>query len=119
MPTLTGQITIKADGDTLLCKSGQADVDFGGFERVPQYADNRLVGFTSKPIARMVSATCQHTSETDAVALSEHENVSILIETDTGKTYLMAHSSIITPPKITGESGDMALEYNGDPIKEV
>lgn len=116
---LTGQITVKADGDTLLCKAGQADIEFGGYERVPQYADNKLIGFTTKPVAGKVSVTCQHTSETDTIALAEAENVSIVIETDTGTSYLMAGATLVSPPKLSGENGDLALEYSGLPIKEV
>ena len=119
MPIVTGQIIVKADGETLLCKSGQADVEFGGHEREPQYADNRVVGFTQKPIAAKVSATCQHTSETDVIALAAHKDVSIVLEADTGKSYLMAGAYAVAPPKLSGENGDLALEYMGQPIKEV
>jgi hypothetical protein len=119
MATLTGQITVKVDGETLFSKSGQATFSFGGKELTAQYADNRLIGFTQKPVGAVVSGSLQHMSDTDFRALAEHDNVSIVIETDTGKSYLIQGASATKPPELSGENGDVSFEYMGQPAVEV
>lgn len=112
---LTAQITVKVDGETILAKNGSVTFNPGGYERTEQYADNEFQGFTSKPVPSMCSGNLQDTSDTDLVAMNSHENVSLVLELDSGATYLMPRSSLIKPAEISGDAGEVAFEYRGAP----
>jgi hypothetical protein len=115
----TGLITVKVDGDTIFAKSGQITFNPGGYERVAVYADGHLIGYTEKPICSSVSGTCQHTSETDMRALADHDNVSITLDLDSGPKYLIDGAFATKPPELSGETGDLEIEYNGQPAKRL
>ena len=119
MPKLTGQILVKVDGDTIVAKSGQVTFEFGGKERTPQYADNGTAGFTEKPIASTCSGTLQHGNDTDMLALSEHQNVTLVINCDSGKSYMIREAFATKPPSLSGEDGDLEFEYMGQPAVEL
>lgn len=113
--SLTAQITVKVDGDTILAKNGQVTFNPGGFERTEQFADNQFQGFTSTPMCSTVSGNLQDTSATDLVAMNAHENVSIVLEFDSGAKYLIRNAALTTPAEISGDAGDVAFEYKGAP----
>lgn len=113
MAQLTGTLSIKVDGDTIFSKSGQFTFNKGGYERTAQNADFQVIGFTKKPVPAVVSGTCQHTSETDMDALADHENVSLVLDTDSGQSWLVRNAFATKPPELSGENGDMAVEYSG------
>ena len=116
---VTGQITVKADGDTLLMKAGQVTFNFGGKERTMVYADNRPIGFAQTPVGATVSGTLAHVSNTDMRALAEHESVTLLIECDTGKRYVVREAFATQPPELSGEEGDVSIEYMGQVAEEL
>jgi len=115
---VSGQITIKVDGDTILAKNGEVDFSFGGLKRESKYADNRRIGYSEEPIAATVQGTLIHTSDTDLQALADHANVSIVLELDTGVKYLVANACAIDPPALSGK-GDLKISYEGDPAKQL
>ena len=115
---VTGQITIKVDGDTILAKNAEVDFEFGGYKRESAYADGRRQGYSEEPTAATVKATLLHTSDTDMQALMDHTDVSILLECDTGSKYLIAHACAVEPPAIGGK-GDLKVSYEGDPAKQL
>jgi len=113
MAQLTGTMSVKVDGDTIFAKAGQFTFNPGGFERTAQMADFQVIGYTQKPIPATLSGTCQHTSDTDMTDLAAHDNVSITIAFDSGGTWLMRNAFATKPPEISGENGDMNVEYSG------
>jgi len=116
---VTGQITIKADGETLLVKSGQATFNFGGKERTMIYADNRPIGPAEKPIGATVSGTLVHVSTTELRTLSEHDNVTLTINCDTSVVYVVREAFATKPPELSGEEGDVEFEYMGQVAEQL
>jgi len=116
---VTSQITVKVDGDTILAKSGQVTFNPGGYERDAVYADGRMIGYTNKPISSVISGSIQHTSDIEMRALADQENVSIVLEMDSGLKYLIDGAFATKPPELSGDSGDVAIEYKGQPAKQL
>jgi len=115
----TGLITVKIDGDTIFAKSGQITFNPGGWERAEVMADGHMIGYTQKPVPSIVSGTCQHTSDTDMRALADHSNVSITLELDTGVKYLVDSAFATKPPELSGDAGEISIEYKGQPAKQL
>lgn len=112
MAQVTGVVIVRMDGLSLRSKE-KAKLDFGGFERTDQYADNELIGYSQKPIAATVSATLAHTADSDVDALRNATNVSIEFACDTGISYLIANAFLAKPPTLTGGDGDLEVEFKG------
>lgn len=117
MAQVTGTVIVKMNSKSLRSKEG-AEMDLGGFSREAVYGDNELIGFARKPKAASVKATLAHTSATDLQALADAENVTIIFQTDTGKTYTIRNAFAVEPPTLKGGSGDVEIEFMGKPAVE-
>lgn len=110
---VTGVVIVRRDGQSLRSKEGKATIMFGGFERVPVYADGVLAGYAQKPIASKVTLTIVHDNTVDLIAISRDTNVSLEFECDSGPKYLVANAFLVKPPELQGGEGDVQLEYEG------
>lgn len=115
----TGLLTVKVDGDTIFAKAGQVELDVGGMERKEVDADGRILGYTEKPVPSKLTVTCQHTSDTDMRALADQSNVSCVVTLDSGVKYLIDGAFLSKPPVLSGENGDIKLEYIGQSAKQL
>lgn len=115
---LTGILIFQMDGVSMRSKD-KGSIEMGGYERKPQYADGKLIGYTETPIAAKVECTSVHGSKTNVDKLHNAVSVSITCVTDTGKKYLVANAFSTRPGKLTGGEGDLSLEFVGDPAVEV
>lgn len=115
--TVTGTSFIQADGLMLESKDGQASLDFGGIESQAVYANKRLLGFSEKAVASTVGSTLAHTAATsaDLIALKDKKNITITFITDTGARYVVRGAKMTKPPKLSGDAGDVEVEFMGQP----
>lgn len=114
MEKFTGVVIIRIDGKSIRSKE-KAELDPGGVERTPVYADGQIVGYSEKPIASKVNATIAHGSSTDILSLGNVTNGSLVFETDTGLRYLISGAFATQRAKLTGGEGDCSVEYMGKP----
>lgn len=115
---VTGTCFIQADGLALESKDGEASLEFGGKERQAVYANGRLLGPSEKAICATVGSTLAHTAVTNMDALAKAKNITITFITDTGKRYVIRNAFATKPPKLSGDSGDIEVEYMGQPAVE-
>lgn len=113
---VTGTCIVRINGRSIRSKDG-AKLDMGGEDRTPQYADGRLIGFSSKPRAAMVTATLAHTSSSDLAAIRDTVDATIVFESDTGVRYTVRGGFATRPPELTGGEGDVSVEFAGDPAQ--
>ncbi len=112
MAAITGVVIVRMDGLSLRSKE-KAKLEMGGFERMPVFADNELIGFSKKPVEAKVSATLAHTADSDVAAISNAESVSIEFACDNGVSFLIANAFCTKPPTLTGGEGDLEVEFAG------
>lgn len=112
--TVTGTVIIRIDGASIRSKAG-AKLTMGGEERTPVYADGQLIGYSTKPVGAMVTATLAHTSTSDLAALRDITDSSLIFETDTGVRFSIRGAFLTKPPELTGGEGDVAVEFCGQP----
>lgn len=118
MAQVTGSVTIQSDGLSLRTKEG-ATLIYGGKERTPQYASGRLIGYSEAPIGATVSATLAHTSDTDLAAIARGTNVTLVFQCDSGPQYVVREAFLTSPPELTADGGDVAVEWTGQPAELV
>lgn len=115
---VTSVTYIKINGSRQNVRSG-GTFNPGGYERGSVAADNQaFVGYTQRPVASRVSVTAVHTSETDFAEMNEWANVTLEVYTDTGKQYVIAGAALTAPPELSGDEGEVALEFVGPPAQE-
>ena len=112
MAQVTGTVIVRMDGLSLRSKD-KAKLELGGFERMPVFADNELIGFSKKPVEAKVSATLAHVADSDVAAINNAESVSILFVCDNGVAFLVANAFCTKPPTLTGGEGDLEVEFAG------
>lgn len=115
---VTSVIYIKVNGSRQNTRPG-GTFNPGGYERGGISADNTAyVGYTERPVASRVSVTVVHTSDTDFAAMNEWRSVTLEVYTDTGKKYVIAGAGLAGPPELSGDEGEIGLEFIGPPAQE-
>jgi hypothetical protein len=109
----TGNVIVRRDGQSLRAKNSKATIDLGGFERIEEIADNKVVGYRQKPVAAQVSLTVVHDSTLDLIALNNDTNVTLEFECDSGPVFIVTNAFLTKPPELVGGEGDVMLVYKG------
>lgn len=118
MSQVFGMAYVQVNG-TLLATLPGAKLDIGGFERTPVAGDNRMLGFTKKPMPAML--TCEISLQAGATldALRNTEAATITFQCDTGQVYTVPNAYVTKTLAMTsGDSGKVGLEMAGDPAEE-
>ena len=111
---VTGTVIVRYNNLSISSKPG-AKLDLGGYTRTPVFADGVLIGSSSKPEASKVSCTLAHTSSSDLDTLNNAFDGTLLFETDSGVTFTIRNAFLVKPPELTGDGGDVAVEFAGQP----
>ena len=102
MKQVTGRATVYADGTKMEMERG-ARANPGGISR--QFERHHGVTYAIEDEeAPFVEGNIIHTRDTDVVALSAMNNVTIIFECDTGQKYVMRGASVESPVSIEGKS---------------
>lgn len=118
MAKITGRVTIKVNGKTLLSKRG-ATLDYGGVKRTPVVGSNQVNGYTEEIMAPMVNCTVSHTADTSLAELANYVDETLNFETDSGRTYVLSQAFLTDPPKLSENEGDVALAFAAVSCDEV
>lgn len=117
MALVTGDLIAKMDGESLRLKQKSGELDFGGFEREAVMADLEVVGPMQSAVPSKFTGTLVHTSQTDLAKLRDARDVTLIIQTDTGKQYTM-RNAFLTKPPVVKAGGDVDVEFAGKPAVE-
>lgn len=111
MSQITGKATIKLDGEELLT---DVSVTFnpGGVEREAVMGPRGVQGHRETPVASSLQATVRHTQATNIIALGNITGATVLIETDTGDTYMMRKAFTTEPVELTTGEGNVSLNMS-------
>lgn len=117
MPGKIGGIArIKVDGELLESLPG-AELDLGGMERELK-AGFRVYGHVEKVMPSMLTCTVVWKNETPIEDFRDLVDGLVLFESDNGKTYKVSNAVCTKTVKVKDESGEVTLEFGGDPAKE-
>lgn len=115
---ITGNVTIREDGQELLT-DGKGTLNPGGFERTAKMNGRAVAGFTENPVAPTLSVVVHHTADTDIVRLSNLTDSTILVETDTGQTWMMRKAFTTSPAPLDTGNGSVQLEMSAMGVERV
>lgn len=115
---VTGTLIIRSDGLSLRSKPGACKLMMGGYTRTPQIADGQVVGYSEKIEAATIESTLAHMSSSNVAAINDMKDVTLLVETDSGVTYMVRNGFSTKPPEISGAEGDVAVAFAGQPAVE-
>lgn len=118
MSQVTGRIFIKIDGELQRSKPG-ASLTFGGKTREPVVGDDSVHGFKEVLAAPLIEATFSDTAQLSLKKIADITDATITFETDTGKTYIVRNAwQNGDPPKLTGDGGEVAVQFAGISCEE-
>jgi hypothetical protein len=117
MSQFTGTVVVRMNGLSLRSESN-ASMEMGGKDRNARYADHGVAGFSEKPIASKVSCNIAHAADTDLQKIADAKDVTLIFETDTGRSYTIRNAFCVKPPHLTGGEGTAAIEFQGQPAIE-
>ncbi len=103
MPQLIGKVTIKVAGNTLNSMAG-AKLNLGGSEREPVMGANKMLGFSSKPVAGMIDCEVALAKGQSLKAL-DFEDATVTFIADTGQVWSGANAFLSGTLELTAESG--------------
>ena len=112
-----GTAIIRIDGKSIRSKPG-AGIELGGFERTEVLADGVMIGYSQKPLPAKITATLAHVSSAQYGKMRDMTDVSLVFECDNGARYTVQSAFLVRPPKITGDSGEVEVEFMGQPATE-
>lgn len=113
---ISGIARIKVDGELLESLPG-AELDLGGFERELK-SGHRVYGHTEKIVPSMLTCTIVWKNETPLETLRDTIGGVITFESDNGKKYKCSNMALLKTIKVKDESGEVPLEFGGDPADE-
>ncbi|WP_328184626.1 phage tail tube protein [Marinobacter sp. OP 3.4] len=115
---ITGNVTVREGGEELLT-DGKGTLNPGGFEREAKMNGRRTVGFSENPVAPTLSIVIHHTQDTDIVRLSNLTDATILLETDSGQTWMLRGAFCASPTPLDMGAGTVQLEMSGLALERV
>lgn len=116
MSKIAGIARIKANGELLESLPG-AELDIGGFERELK-SGHAVYGHVEKVMPSSVTCTIVWKFETPVEKLRDMVDGVILYEADNGVTYKISNAVLTKTIKLKDESGEVTLEFGGDPAKK-
>ncbi len=117
MPKLAGIARISANSELLESLPG-AELDLGGTERELK-SGHRVYGSTEKIIPSTLTATIVWKNGTPIEDMRNFVDGVIIFEADIGESYSMENATITKTVKVKDESGEVTLEFGGDPAKKL
>lgn len=117
MAKFLGNVKVKIDGELVKTVSDSVELDFGGFERADQMADDTF-NYSEKPIASMLEFEGLVTTETSISKLNGLTAGTVEIITDlAGVTYKMTNATRMGEAvKVSSSTGRFRMQIKGDPI---
>jgi hypothetical protein len=115
---ITGNVKIREGGEELLT-DGKGTLNPGGFERETKLNGRRAVGYTENPVAPTLSVVVHHTADTDIVRLSNLTDATIILDTDTGQTWMLRGAFTTSPTPLDVGAGTVQLEMSGLALERV
>jgi len=117
MAKFLGNVKIKIDGQLVKTVPDSVEVDFGGYARADQMADDTF-NYNAKPIASMLEFEGLVTTDTSISALNDLEQGTVEVITDLpGITYKMTNATRMGDAiKVSSSSGRFRMQVKGDPI---
>jgi hypothetical protein len=102
----------------LRVKDESINVDFGGQMAETLMANGRP-HFAMKGVASKIECTVLHASDIKIADFKAGVERSLVIQTDTGKAYVLSPCVVAETLKLTGGQGDFPLVFVGGEIEEV
>jgi hypothetical protein len=118
MTQITGKATVRVDGEELLSEVG-ATLNVGGVEREAQMGPRGVNGYKENPVAPSVTVVVHHTADTDLVRLGRIVDATVLVETDTGQSWLMRKAFVTEPPELDAAQGTFSLSLSAHGLERV
>lgn len=115
MSKIAGIARITMDGELLESLPG-AELDLGGKER-EMVSGHSVYGYKEKVVPAMLTCTIVWKNETPVEEIRDHVDGLILFEADNGITYKVSNSVCTKTVKVKDESGEVTLEFGGNPAK--
>lgn len=112
---ISGIARIKMDGELLESLPG-AELDLGGVEREMK-TGHRVYGYTEKVMPSVLTCSIVWKNETPIEDIRKLTDGLILFESDNGITYKVSNAVCTKTVKVKDESGEVALEFGGDPAE--
>lgn len=112
MARITSRIKVLVDGDELLNKTGWT-FNPGGINRTTVNGDQKTHGYTEEIMNAQVTGDISHTEAQDLVALGDIENATIVIETNSGQSYVIRGAWLTEPGALNTSEGGVTLTFEG------
>ena len=116
MPKITGIARITANGELLESMPG-AELDLGGSERELK-SGFRVYGHTEKIAPAVLTVTIVWKNGTPIEDMRDFVDGVIIFESDIGESYSVENAVITKTVKVKDETGEVTLEFGGDPAKK-
>lgn len=115
MPKITGVVRITINGE-LLESLPEAELDLGG-DANESVTGHRRYGHRSKVMPSKLTCTIVWKAGSPIKDLRELVDGTGVFESDVGEAYTVDNLTIMNPPVLKGGSGEVPLEFEGDPAK--
>ena len=115
---ITGNVKIREGGEELLT-DGKGTLNPGGFEREAKMNGRAPVGYTENPVPPTLSVVVHHTADTDIKRLSNLTNATILLDTDTGQSWMLRGAFTTTPTPLDVGNGAVQLDMSALALERV
>ncbi|MDI3259696.1 MAG: phage tail tube protein [Sinobacteraceae bacterium] len=115
---VTGRVRIKVSGKLLLSKHG-AELDFGGVKRTPIIGSNGIHGYSEETVAPTVTCSVSHRADTSLEELANYVDETLVFETDSGHSYVLAGAFLSESPKLMEREGEVRLAFAGISCDEI
>lgn len=113
---ITGIARIKVDGELLESLPG-AELDLGGYE-AEAVTGHAVYGPREKVMPSVLTCTIAWKFETPIEKLRRLRNGVILFEADVGTTYRVNNAFTAKTVKVKDETGEITLEFQGEPAEQ-
>lgn len=117
MPQITGVVRITIDGE-LLESLPDAELDLGG-DSTKSVMGHKRYGHTVEVMPSKLTCTIVWKSITPLEKLRGLIDGTAIFESDAGMSYTVDNCTLTKPPVLKGGSGEVPLEFEGDPAKEM
>lgn len=118
MAQITGRVYIKTNGKLLRSKDGAKLINVGGVER-PPVTGNAVYGYVEKTVAPGVEFTVADTADFSLKEIHAMTNVTVTLETDTGKTYVLRNAWCEGAMALTAGEGDVECKFSAEACEEM
>lgn len=110
---------VTMNGEVLLARDG-LNFDPGGMERAVQKSLGRVDGFSESPMESKLEFDFTVVRGVSLAQIRDAVDVTLVIELDTGQTWVMRNAWCASPPTLTaGGSAAGKVTFNGPPAEEI